>query len=227
MTVNSKFKELSEEFRTVFSGRTNTMDAVLPPLVFLISNALFGFKTAMWVSLILAGFFTILRLSRRQPLVYAVGGLTGVGVAIGLSLLTQRAENYFLPAIISSSITFIACLVSALVRKPLAAFASHLTRAWTLKWFWHPKVRTAYIEVTLFWALFIALRLALQIYLYLKEAAATLAWVNIVTGWPVTITVLAFSYIYGIWRLQNLKGPSVDEFIVGKNPPWEGQKRGF
>lgn len=46
-------------------------------------------------------------------------------------------------------------------------------------------------------------------------------------GWPVTIVVLVLSYVYGIWRLRKLRGPGVDEFITGKQPPYRGQTRGF
>ena len=46
-------------------------------------------------------------------------------------------------------------------------------------------------------------------------------------GTPATIAILVLSYIYGIWRLQKLGGPGVDEFIEGKSKPWRGQKKGF
>ena len=224
---NNKIRELGEELRTVFGGRGGTTDAILSPLVFLIVNAVWGLTAAMWAALGLAAALTILRLVRRQPWVYALGGMAGVAVAIGLSLLTRQAENYFLPTLISSGLTLLLCILSILLRRPLAAWASHLTRGWPLVWFWHPRVRPAYVEVTWMWTAFIGLRLALQGFLYLQRAAGTLAWVSIVTGWPVTIAVLVLSYLYGIWRLQNLHGPSVAEFENGTPPPWQSQKRGF
>ena len=59
---------------------------------------------------------------------------------------------------------------------------------------------------------------------YYKE---TLGVIQVLTGWPGTALILMLSYVYGIWRLKKLGGPSVLEFIDGKEPPWEGQKRGF
>jgi len=226
MTSN-RLHEILEEIKIVFSGRTNTIDAIIPPLLFLILNGFFGFTVAMWSSLAIAGFICSLRVLRKQPLIYAFGGLAGVGLAILLSVITERAESYFLPNIISSSFILLVCIFSALVKRPLAAYASHLTRSWPISWFWQQQVRPAYVEVTWIWVIFITLRLALQVFFYQMQAASTLAWVNIVTGWPVTIGVLILSYVYGIWRLQNLNGPGVEEFIQGKEPPWEGQKRGF
>jgi len=77
------------------------------------------------------------------------------------------------------------------------------------------------------WAFFFAIRLGLQILLFQRGTASQLAWANTLLGWPVTIIVLVISYIYGIWRLRSLTGPGVDEFQEGKDPPWEGQTRGF
>jgi hypothetical protein len=49
----------------------------------------------------------------------------------------------------------------------------------------------------------------------------------LITGWPALLILLVLSYIYGIWRLQDLKGPSVEEFKSAASPPWQGQRRGF
>lgn len=54
-----------------------------------------------------------------------------------------------------------------------------------------------------------------------------LALLNLLTGWPAIVLLLIVTYVYGIWRLQNLGGPSVEEFKAGAPPPWQGQKKGF
>ena len=46
-------------------------------------------------------------------------------------------------------------------------------------------------------------------------------------GKTLLILLLVASYLYGLWRLQRLNGPSVEEFRSGAEPPWQGQKRGF
>ena len=37
-----KLRELIEEFRSVVTGRGNLLDSIVPPLIFLILNALLG-----------------------------------------------------------------------------------------------------------------------------------------------------------------------------------------
>jgi len=226
MTEN-RLNEILEEFRTVTQGRGSTMDAILPPLVFVLANAIGDLTTATWAALGIAVILFVLRLLKRQPWKYALIGLGGVALAIGLSLFTCQAQNFFLPAIVTSAITLLACFVTLLVRRPLAALSSHLTRNWPLAWYAHPKVRPVYMEVTWMWTALIALRLALQVALYLSENAARLAWANLLLGWPVTVGVLVISYFYGTRRLQKLGGPSVEEFEQNAPQPWEGQKRGF
>lgn len=46
MAETSKLRELIEEFRTVVVGRSNIVDAVVPPAIFLVLNALAGLQIA-------------------------------------------------------------------------------------------------------------------------------------------------------------------------------------
>ncbi len=223
--MKNKLIEIWEELKSVLAG--STIDTLLPPIVYAIVNVLFGLNMAVLAALIVALVVGGLRLVRKQPWLYALVGLLGVGLAAGLALLTRSAVSYFIPAIISSALFVLIAIISLLMGKPLAAWASHLTRGWTLDWFWREDIKPAYREVTWIWVLFFAMRLVVQIILFQGGEAATLAWANALLGWPVTIIVLVASYIYGIWRLRRLGGPGVDEFEEGREPPWEGQKRGF
>jgi len=223
----SKLRELVEEFRAVFGGRRHVLDSILPPLVFLLVNALVGLEPAAWSALALALAVTGLRLVRGQPWRYALGGLGAVLVAVLVARLLGRAEGYFLPQIVTGGFTVLACVISVVVGRPLVAWTSHLARRWPLDWYWHPQVRPAYSEVTLAWAVFFALRLLFQLSLFRDQAAGLLAVANILTGWPATIALLVLSYLYGTWRLRRLGGPSVEEFEAHAQPPWTGQRRGF
>ena len=222
-----KIHELLQEFRTVFSGRSNTLDAVIPPLLYALVHRLAGLWPAALASLILASGITISRLARKQSWYYAFSGLVLTSVALGLALFTQNAANFFLPDLISSSGLLLVALISIWIKKPLAAWSSHLTRAWPRDWYWLPTIRPAYTEVTWMWAGFFAARLAAQYSLYRQADVSLLVLADVLLGWPVTITILVISYIYGIWRLAKLGGPSIEEFKSNQPPPWIGQKRGF
>ena len=222
-----KIREIVEELRMVLAGRSSFLDSLLPPLFFVLLNLIWGVQVAIWASLGLAILIAIYRLFRRQSLLYALGGAGGVAVAAGVAYLLGRAEGFFLPTIVSGALTVLLCLISVLVGRPIVAFTSFIARRWPLNWYWHPKVRPAYSEVTWFWVLFFGLRLLLQFNLFREEAANLLGIVQFLTGWPATIILLIASYLYGTWRLRKLGGPSVEEFKAGTEPPWEGQQRGF
>ena len=225
--MKAKLRELVEEFRAVFAGRSNLADSVIPPIIFLVVNPLLGFDYAVWGSLLISLLVSLFRLSRGQSLKYALGGLGGVILAILAAKLLNKAEGYFLPGIITGILTAAICGVSVVVGRPLVAWTSHIARRWPLDWYWHPKVRPAYSEVTLAWMLFFVIRLLPQLFLIGKAQSEILGIIQVATGWPATIALLATSYIYGTWRLQKTGGPSVEEFRSGVEPPWRGQRRGF
>ena len=225
--MKAKLRELVQEFQTVFAGRSNLADSVIPPIVFLIANPLLGFRYAVWGALLISLLVCLYRLVKRHPLRYALGGLGSVILAILAVRVLNREEAYSLPGLITGMLTAVICGASVVVRRPLVAWTSHIVRRWPLGWYWHPKVRPAYSEVTIAWAIFFAAKLAVQILLFQEAQASTLAVINVITGWPATTVLLALSYIYGLWRLGHLQGPSVAEFEAGVEPPWSGQRRGF
>jgi len=203
------------------------LDTVLPPVLFLLLNGLAGFRAAMIGALALSALISVLRLRRGQSVLYALGGMGSVGLAIALALLLGRSEGYFLPGIINGGLTVALTLVSLLIGKPIVAWTSYLARRWPLDWYWHPRVRPAYNEVTVAWLIYFALRLFWQVTVFRNQDIGQLAWVNMLTGLPATILLLVVSYLYGTWRLVHLGGPSVEEFRNGTPPPWQGQRRGF
>jgi len=224
--MRNKTLELLDEFRLVL-GTGSLFDAILPPVIFLLINGLLGFQAAMWTSLGLAVLIAALRLSRKQSLLYALAGIGSVGLAIVIVWLLGRAEGYFLPNLVSGGMTLAMALVSLMIRRPFVAWTSFIARRWPLDWYWHPRVRPAYSEVTIAWTVFFTVRLLWQISLFQAQAASQLALINALLGWPALIILLIFSYLYGTWRLSNLNGPSVEEFKNQTPPPWQGQKRGF
>ncbi len=226
LETKDKARELLEEFRAV-TGKVGLLDTILPPILFLILNGLAGFHAAMIGALGTALLIAVLRLRRKQSLAYALAGMGSVGLAIALAYMLGRSEGYFLPGIVNGGLTIALALVSLIIRKPMVAWTSYLARRWPLEWYWHPRVRPAYSEVTLAWTIFFAARLLWQVSLFQAQAASQLAVINALLGWPALIILLVLSYLYGTWRLGNLKGPSVEEFRSQTPPPWQGQKRGF
>ena len=113
----NKINELLQEFRTVFSGRTNTADTIIPPLLYALVNMLAGLLPATLSALVLAAILTVLRLVRKQSWLYALSGLVLTLLAAGLAWFTQNAASFFLPDLLTSGILLAAALLSIWVRK--------------------------------------------------------------------------------------------------------------
>jgi uncharacterized integral membrane protein len=181
----------------------------------------------MFGALGFAVLISILRLSRKESLLYAISGLGSVGLAIALACLFGSNEGYFIPGIINGGLTVALALFSLITRKPMVAWTSYIARRWPLDWYWHERVCPAYSEVTVAWLVFFTIRFIWQVMLFQLQDTAQLVFVNAITGWPAIILLLIGSYLYGTWRLAHLGGPSVDEFKNNIPAPWLGQRRGF
>lgn len=220
-----KKNEIFEELKSVFKSKT--LDAIIPPTVFLIVYNLWGIVVAIGVAILIALLMGIYRIRHKQSFFYAFGGVLGILAAAGVAYLSNNANNYFLGGIISSGGLFLLSLISLVFKRPLAAWTSHLSRGWSLPWYFRKDVRPAYTEVTILWTVFFLSRVLLQYFLLKKGQIGALVWVKTLLGWPITLVVLVLSYLYGKHRLQTLKGPSIDEFDANEKSPWKGQTRGF
>jgi hypothetical protein len=224
----AKIQEIREELAMVLSARgSGLIDSILPMLTFLVVNSFSGPYKALIPAVILTALLALFRLRRGQSLNYSLGGLGGIALASLFVILSGSERGLFFPGFISGSLIVGLNLASILLNRPLVAWTSFLTRRWPLDWYWHPRVKPAYNEVTLLWAAAFTARLALEIWLFGLNDFTGLALVKALSGWPFLITLLVGSYLYGGWRLRHLAGPSVGEFKQAKDPPWQSQQRGF
>ncbi len=219
------FKDIVDEIKEFTSGKT--IDAVFPPIVYIIGNSIFGLKIGIALAISLALGLSIFRTFKKQSILYLLVGMVGVIIASGFALISDNAASYFFPKVIASGFLFLLSLLSVLLGRPLAALVSHISRGWEIQWFLRKDIRPAYREVTLAWAVLFFSRMIIQLILLKKANLAQLGWANILLGFPTTLTVLILTLIYGVWRLKKLGGPGVEEFREGKEPPWEGQRKGF
>ena len=223
----NKLTEIWGELKTVFTGRGSLFDSIIPPLIFLIVNGLWGLPAATWFALISVAIISTIRFFKKQSLRFALTGLFTTLLAVALAFWLDRQEAFFLPQMLNDLLFILVFIASLFFKRPLAAYTSFLTRGWPLDWYWQPKIRPAYMEVTAVWTLLFSLRLAIQFSLYLRGQAYFLAWQDVLLGWPFMILVLIASYLYSNWRLHKLGGPSVAEWKNRTPPPWQSQQRGF
>lgn len=220
-----KIREWLEQLSLVFEKKT--IDALFPPLIFFLANQFLSLELASGITLLYLLLLIIYRIVKGHTKKYVLVGVGGVLLSIGFSLLSGDAINYYLPGLITTGLIVIACVVSLVIHRPMAALLSHLTRGWPLKWYLRDDIRPAYRNVTIMWAVYFMLRLIIQVPLFVMGEFSLYFYVNSILGWPMNIILLISTYVLGIKGLRKLSGPSVEEFLTGKEPPFEGQKKGF
>jgi hypothetical protein len=223
----NKFREIAEEIKIVFSKDVYRFaDSTLPLLIYLIFSFLIEKQTTYYLVLGLSVIVFILRLLHKQKFIFIFSSFGLVTLFFFINFLNQDTRSVLLPSIISGSVLLITCLGSILISKPIAAYSSAFTRKWPLEWYWHPHIKPAYRDVTLFWLFAFGGRFIFEIIAF-KYTLLQFEWFKLIIGWPYTLLVLIISYMFGRWRLEKLKGPSIEEFQQNSPPPWQGQKHGF
>jgi hypothetical protein len=219
--------DIRAELRELVSGRVGIADGVLPPLIFVGANAVWGLVPAAVLGVGTAVAISVWRLFGGRPLRFALAGLFGTVLAAILALRSGSADGYFLPGIFTGAATTAALVASTLAKRPFVAWTSWLARGWPIGWYWHPNVRPAYARASWIWASFFALRTLIQWQLYTAGETVALGVARVVMGWPLLLVLLVTTYVLGRRWLVSIGGPSVEEFESGAPPPWQGQERGF
>jgi hypothetical protein len=180
----------------VVGGARGIIESVVPGIAFLViylttnklmSNSLL---IAVLVSAFLALVFVVARAGKRSNLSSAVTGAVLLAITAVLTLLTGRATTYFVPGILINAGGFIVMLVSILVRWPIIGIAVGLLFGDTDGWRKSVAKRRILTLATWLWVALFAIRLALEVPLYLAHNVAALGVVRLITSVPLYAVVL-------------------------------------
>src|SRR3954452_20501188 len=138
--------------------RRAIVDTGVGPVAFVTVNALAGLEPAAAVAGGLSVLVAAGRLVRRRPVINAVGGLLGTGVAVFIALRSGSAEGYFVPRMLYAAALALVFAGSVVVRRPLVGILIGALYRAPSEWVTDRRVRRAFAEVTLAWAGLFAFR---------------------------------------------------------------------
>jgi hypothetical protein len=185
------------------------VDTGLGPVAFVIVNALTTLRTAAFVAVGISVTVAVVRALRREPLTNAIGGVFGTGLAVFIALRTGTAEGYFVPRALQNAGLALAFGGSIALRRPLVGYIAAPLYRLHGSWVKDPRVRRAFAEGTLAFALVFGVRAVVYTLLILAGKEGALAAAVIVLGWPAFLGALWFNYRYIPRRLEQL-GVDVD-----------------
>jgi hypothetical protein len=176
-------------------GVRGLIESVLPGFAFLL---LFTFTQDLFISVIvpvvIAVGFVVVRAVTRSPMAPAIAGALGIALTSILSLVTNRAENNFLPGIVINSVMLLVLVISIAVRWPLVGVLIGMLMGDT-EWRADKIKRRALTLATWIWVLPSAIRVAIQVPLYLIERADLLAATKLLTGIPLYLAALWVTWL--------------------------------
>lgn len=181
---------------TAMGGIRGLIESIMPGLAFLIVFTITGLLLpSVLIPLAIAVVFVIARIVAKQPYTSALAGVLGIALSAGLSLITGRSQDNFVPGFVLNGALVVALLISLAVRWPfIGVIASLITgegSAWRAN---KAKFRVAVIS-TMLWAALFALRLAVELPLYFAGATQALGALKLVLGIPLYAGMLWVTWL--------------------------------
>ncbi len=218
--ADNRVGDLRETYRKQLidgiGGWTGTVITAIPPVVFVVVNAV---TTLRWAIIAAVGSAVVLagyRLVRRQSLQQAITGLLGVIVAAVIAARTGQARGYFLLGIWSSFLYAAVFAGSIIARRPVVGLAWEFLDPTPgdddIAWHRRRGLFRAYLYATLgATAVFLA-RGLVQLALFRNNATGWLAFARIAMGYPLYIAAVGF----GFWIVRRARRALVADVPVAQ-----------
>jgi Protein of unknown function (DUF3159) len=167
-------------------GWRGVIDSSLPSGLFLVVYILGGreLAPAVWAAVLSGLAIAVLRLVRRQSLQQVLSGFIGVAFCAWLVTRTGRAEDFYLPGLLTNVAYGTVLAISCVVGHPLLGYAVGAATGDVSGWRKVPEQRRAYALATWFFVAVFFLRLLVQVPLYLAGQVEALGVARLAMGWP-------------------------------------------
>jgi hypothetical protein len=178
-------------------GRHGIADSSLPGLAFVIAYTATGqnLDAAIWTAVGIGAVLFAIRLARRETLQFAIAGFVGVAIAAFVAKQTGRAEDFFLPGLLLNIGYATAYLVSIVIRWPLIGVIVGPLVGEGMAWRKDAKLVRVYTRASWIWVGLFAVRLAVQLPLYLADELVALGVAKTAMGFPVFAVAVWLSYL--------------------------------
>ena len=181
---------------SIVGGVRGLVESFLPGLVFLVTYSITkSLPLSLGLSIAVAIGLIIGRAVNRLPLTPAISGAIGIALTAALALLTNHADNNFLPGIIINSGVIVVLLVSLLVGWPFVGVIVGLLMADHPGWRSDPVKKRAFVYATIIWIIPSVIRVAVQVPLYLASLTEWLAGTKLITGLPLYAAALWLTWM--------------------------------
>ncbi len=177
-------------------GWRGMIDSGIPPIVFVVAYLATGqqLNPSLIAAVASGAILAVIRLVRRESLSQVLGGFLGVALSAFFAARTGRAQDFFALGLGINIAYGSAFLISILVRWPLIGVIVNAMRGDMSGWRADPQMMAAARTTSWLWVVMFALRLVVQVPLYLAGAIGPLSVAKILLGWPLFLLTAFLTY---------------------------------
>ncbi|WP_404383178.1 DUF3159 domain-containing protein [Knoellia locipacati] len=177
---------------SALGGWRGSIETALPTVAFIgVWSWRQDLRLAVWCAVGVAVVLAVARLVQRSSLQHVLGAVFATALAAFFAMRSGRAEDAFLPGMLLSGGYLVGTLISILVRWPVVGFlvGAGDPRAAEDPFGWRRDAGMVRVCSRLSWVLvaLYAVRLSIQVPLYLVAQVEALGVAKIVLGWPLWI----------------------------------------
>ncbi|CAB4788944.1 unannotated protein [freshwater metagenome] len=180
-----------------FGGKKGLIDSGIPSVIFLVVfNVTDRLNSALFASIVISAFLTIIRLARRDTIQHALSGFIGVLICAWFANRTGNASDLYIPKLLTNLGYGTVYLIANLAGWPVLGLMLGPILGENLKWRNHPERKRAYTMASWLWVVMFFTRIAVQYPIYRSGNVNLLGTVNLAMGYPLFIATA-----YGSWLI--------------------------
>lgn len=190
-------------FAEAVGGWRGFVESAAPGIVFVIAYLGWGgWRIPVIASVATVAVMVVVRLIQRSSVQQALAGVLGVGIGALWAWRSGDAGGYFVPGLWANGLYLAGLLISMAVRWPAVGVVVGLLKGWGTSWRADARVMRVMQLGTAVVAGMFALRLAVQLPLYLAGAVAPLGTARLAMGVPLFALTL-----WLVWLLVRNAAP--------------------
>ncbi|MGO5149093.1 DUF3159 domain-containing protein [Bifidobacterium boum] len=185
-------------------GPRGVVESMLPGFVFVVMFVITSdLRSTVMVSAVLAAVQVMARLVQRQSVMGALSGLVSVAICLVWAWHSHEARNYYMFGFITNAVYIVLLGISLIARVPglglvvefIRSLPTEHFRDWFHGWMSDKPLKQAYMAITALWVGVFALRLLVQVPLYLSDRVAWLGTARLLMGIPFWALAIWVSYL--------------------------------
>lgn len=187
---------IRQRLSAAVGGWRGSVETAIPTIAFVIGwTVTQDLRTSIIASALMVVVLGLIRVVQRQTLQYVVSAAFATAIAAFFAARSGRAEDAFLPGIITNAVYAAGSLLSVLAKWPMVGFlvgaGDPRAKEDPLRWRRDPSLVAVCGRLTLVMTAMFAARVAIMYPLYLAGNVAALGTAKVLLGWPLWVGALA------------------------------------